>query len=133
MHEVIDATIPAGWYKALIDHSVKKPQRNGVGHYLQLRFEIIDGQYRGRKVFTRLTVASHDRHAKALGLKRLDAIRRAVGAPESSPSEQLHGVPLSIKVKVRKDTFLNMTFGAQGRTVWSRSRQVTATCLSSPR
>jgi hypothetical protein len=103
MAEVIDAAIPAGWYNARIDHSVKKPTRDGSGSYLQLRFEVLDGPYQGRKLLTRLNLVSQYAQVKELAYKQLNAIRRAVGVPDGADSQHLHGTPLAIKVKIKHD------------------------------
>ena len=48
--------IPAGKYIAVITASDMKDTRSGNGRYLQLEFEITEGEYAGRKVWTRLNV-----------------------------------------------------------------------------
>ena len=37
--------IPAGKYQAVITESEMKPTKTGNGQYLQLEFEIIEGEY----------------------------------------------------------------------------------------
>ncbi|MGD9126460.1 MAG: DUF669 domain-containing protein, partial [Planctomycetia bacterium] len=46
--------IPAGKYVAVITESEMKDTKSGVGQYLQLTFDIIDGKYKGRKLWSRL-------------------------------------------------------------------------------
>ena len=46
--------IPAGKYQAVITESEMKPTKTGNGQYLQLEFEIIEGEYKNRKVWARL-------------------------------------------------------------------------------
>ena len=48
--------IPAGKYQAVITESEMKPTRTGNGQYLQLEFEIIEGEYKNRKVWARLNL-----------------------------------------------------------------------------
>ena len=48
--------IPAGKYQAVISQSSIKATRNGSGSYLELTFEIIDGEYKGRKLWSRLNI-----------------------------------------------------------------------------
>ena len=45
--------IPAGKYQAVITESEMKPTKTGNGQYLQLEFEIIEGEYKNRKVWDR--------------------------------------------------------------------------------
>ena len=48
--------IPAGKYQAVITESEMKPTKAGNGHYLQLAFQIIEGEYRNRFVWARLNL-----------------------------------------------------------------------------
>ena len=97
-------SIPAGWYNAMIDESEMKPTRDGTGAYLETRFNVIDGQYAGRKVFMRLNIRNTNPVAQEIAYKQLSAIAHAVGILHVQDSAQLHGIPMKIKVKIRKDT-----------------------------
>lgn len=94
--------IPAGWYNAIIDESEMKPTRSNDGAYLSLRFNVIDGQFAGRKVFARLNLRNANPVAQEIAYKDLSAIAHAVGVLHVQDSQQLHGIPLKIKVSVRK-------------------------------
>lgn len=48
--------IPAGKYLAVITDSEMKPNKAGTGRYLQLAFQIIDGPYKKRFLWTRLSL-----------------------------------------------------------------------------
>jgi len=48
--------IPAGKYPAVIIESEMKTTKSGTGRYLELTFEVIDGEYHGRKVWARLNL-----------------------------------------------------------------------------
>jgi hypothetical protein len=98
--ESMDA-IPAGWYNAAIDQSEMKPTKDGVGAYLETRFNVLDGQYANRKVFTRLNLRNANPVAQEIAYKQLSSICHAVGVIQVADSQQLHGLPLKIKVKVR--------------------------------
>lgn len=101
--ESIEA-IPAGWYNAQIDQSEMKPTKDGSGAYLELRFSVLDGQYANRKVFTRLNLRNGNPVAQEIAYKQLSAICHATGVMQVQDSQQLHGRPLKIKVKVRAAT-----------------------------
>lgn len=98
--DVIEA-IPAGWYNAMIDQSEMKPTKNADGMYLELRFNILDGQYVNRKVFTRLNIQNKNAQAQEISYKQLSSICHAVGVLQVADSALLHGKPLKIRVKVR--------------------------------
>ena len=95
--------IPAGWYNAVIDESEMKPTRDGSGTYLALRFNIIDGQYAGRKVFTRLNLRNQNPVAQDIAQKQLSTICHVVNVLQIQDSSQLHALPLQIRVKVTTD------------------------------
>lgn len=98
--------LPAGWYNAMIDESEMKPTKDATPQepsaYLQLRFNIVDGPYMNRKVFARLNLQNKSPIASEIARKELSAICHAIGRLQVSDSGMLHGVPLKIKLKVRK-------------------------------
>jgi len=96
--------VPAGWYNVMIDESEMKPTKDGSGAYLQVRFNVIDGQFQGRKLFARLNLRNANPTAQEIAFKQLSAIAHAVGVLHVQDSQQLHGIPLKVKVKLRKDT-----------------------------
>ena len=98
--------IPAGKYVASITESEMKPTKNGNGHYLQLTFTVLDGQYKGRKVWARLNLDNPNSQAVQIARGELSAICRAVGVMQPRDSVELHNLPLCIKVtcKKREDT-----------------------------
>ena len=98
--------IPAGKYIAAITESEMKPTKAGTGHYLELTFDILDGQYKGRKVWARLNLDNPNAQAVQIARGELSAICRAVGVMQPQDSVELHNLPLSIKVacKKREDT-----------------------------
>lgn len=93
--------IPAGWYTAIISASEMKATRDGYGEYLSLTLQVIEGQYENRLVFARLNLKNANDKAVDIARKDLAAICRAVGVMSPQGSEQLHDIPLMIKVKVR--------------------------------
>lgn len=95
-------TVPAGWYNVAMDESELKPTKDGHGTYLQVRFNILDGQYRGRKLFARLNIRNANAQAQEIALRQLSAIGHAVGILQIADSQQLHGHALKVKVKIRK-------------------------------
>lgn len=94
--------LPPGWYNFKIDESEMKPTKDGAGSYLKLRFEVLDGQYVGRKVYTNLNLRNSNVQTVEIAQKQLSAICHAVGVLRPGKSEELHGIPLKAKLKVRK-------------------------------
>jgi hypothetical protein len=97
--------IPAGKYLAIIRDSAEKTSKQGHT-YLNLEFEVLDGQYRGRKVWVNLNLNHPDPEVVKYARAELADICKAVGVLKPADSVQLHNLPLVITVKVqaRKDT-----------------------------
>ncbi len=93
--------IPAGWYQAIISSSEMKATRDGYGEYLSLTLQVIEGNYQNRLVFAGLNLKNANDVAVDIAKKDLAAICRAVGVMSPQASEELHDIPLMIKVKVR--------------------------------
>lgn len=98
--------IPAGKYLAMITASEMKPTQAGTGSYLELVFTILEGEYKGRQLWTRLNLDNHNELAVKIARAELSAICRAVGVLTPRDSVELHNLPLVIRVacKKRKDT-----------------------------
>ena len=94
---------PAGKYIAVITDSEMKETRAGTGRYLQLEFEITDGEFAGRKLWARLNIENQNAEAVRMARADLSAICRAVNVLTPSDSIDLHNLPLVIKVHCRKD------------------------------
>ena len=94
--------IPAGKYEAVITESEMKPTKSGTGSYLQLTFEIIAGQYKGRYLWARLNLDNPNATAVQIARSDLSAICRAVGVMAPKDSVELHNLPLVISVKCKK-------------------------------
>lgn len=95
--------VPAGKYPAVIVESVMKPTKNGNGQYLELTFEIIDGDYKARKVWARLNLENQNSTAVQIARSELSAICRAIGVMQPQDSIELHNLPLIITVRCRKN------------------------------
>ncbi|RME98660.1 MAG: DUF669 domain-containing protein [Alphaproteobacteria bacterium] len=98
--------IPAGKYLCIIANSEMKPTKNGVGEYLQLELEIIDGPHKGRKIWDRLTLKHPNELTVRIARGALSSICRAVGVMAPKDSVELHNLPLLVSVgcKKREDT-----------------------------
>ena len=94
--------IPAGKYLAIITESELKPTKSGSGSYLQLTFQILEGEYKGRFLWSRLNLHNANATAVQIAQAELSAICRAVGVLTPGDSVELHNLPLVINVKCRK-------------------------------
>ncbi len=95
--------IPAGKYHAVITESEEKPTAKG-GMYIKLTVEIIEGQYKGRKVFANLNMVNANPEAVKIAKITLADICRATGVLHPRDSSELHNKPLTVKLSVRPET-----------------------------
>jgi len=94
--------IPAGKYLAVITESAFKDTRSKTGQYLQLTFQIIEGEYEGRFLWARLNLNNPNETAVKIARAELSAVCRAVGVMAPKDSTELHDLPLVISVKCKK-------------------------------
>ncbi len=94
--------IPAGKYLAIISESEFKPTKNGAGQYLQLTFQVIDGEHHNRLLWSRLNLDNANATAVKIARAELSAICRAVGVMAPKDSVELHDIPLVVTVGQRK-------------------------------
>lgn len=96
--------LPAGNYLAMITDSVVKPTKAGNGQYIELTFEIVDGQYAGRKFWDRLNVDNPNVTAREISLKTLSSLARAVGIFGALQNTvMLHDRPISVNISYKGD------------------------------
>ena len=96
--------IPAAKYAAVITNSEFKPTKNGSGNYLELTFQVIEGQYKNRLLWARLNLEHQNEMTAKISRGQLAAICQAVGIMTPKDSAELHNLPLIINVKLKKRT-----------------------------
>jgi len=94
--------LPAGKYLAVITESEMRPTKKGAGQFLNLTFEIIEGESKGRKVWARLNLKNPNPQAEQIARGQLSALCRAVGVMTPRDSVELHNLPLLVTVKLKK-------------------------------
>lgn len=93
--------IPAGNYAAMITESEIKPLKSGNGTALRLTFQVLEGEFKNRKVWANLNIQHTNATAQAIAQQQLSAICHAVNVLKISNPAALHHKPMTIKVKVR--------------------------------
>jgi hypothetical protein len=94
--------IPAGKYLAAITESEMKPNKAGTGSYLQLTFQILEGEHKNRILWSRLNLDNPNDTAVKIARGELSALCRAVGVMAPKDSCELHNLPLLIHVRCKK-------------------------------
>lgn len=95
--------IPAGKYHAVITESEEKLTQKG-GSYIKLTVEVIEGQFKGRKVFANLNLKNANPEAEKIARITLADICRATGVMHPRDTSELHNKPMLIKLSVRPET-----------------------------
>ncbi len=98
--EVFDP-IPPGKYIAIITESDVVTPSSGKGRMLSLKWEICDGEYGGRKLFSNINLENPSQQAQEIGQRQLASLRLATGKNSPRASEEFHGIPIEITVKIR--------------------------------
>lgn len=98
--------LPAGRYTVAIVESELKATKNGNGEYLKLTLEVVDGQYKGRKLFENLNLKNQNEQTVQIARSTLSAICHAVGVLKPRDSVELHNIAFVATVghEKRKDT-----------------------------
>lgn len=98
--------IPAGKYLAVITESQMKPTKSSNGSYLELTFQVIEGEFKNRMLWARLNLDNPNATAVQIARSELSSICRAIGVMTPNDSAELHNLPvvLSVKCKKRDDT-----------------------------
>lgn len=94
--------IPAGKYVAAIIASEMKPTKAGTGQFLELTFQVLEGDYKNRLLWTRLNLDNPNATAVQIARAELSAICRAVGVMAPNDSAELHDLPLVINVRCKR-------------------------------
>jgi hypothetical protein len=93
--------IPVGDYKAVITDSEVKATKAGDGQYLNMKVEIIEGEYQGRILFVILNLWNPNPKAVEIANRELATIVAAVNKPGAQDSTELHNIPMTIKVGIQ--------------------------------
>ena len=97
--------VPAGTYNVQIIAAEMKQLKNDVSQYqLELTFEIVDGEFKGRKAWVYLGLHNPDEQKRGMAHSDFSAICHAVNVIQITDGEQLCGRPLTCDFKLVKGT-----------------------------
>ena len=94
--------VPNGDYPVVITESEMKDTKSGGGQYLQLVLEVIEGPYKGRKVWDRLNLVNPNVTAVEIGQRALSQICHAINHLNLTDTVELHGKPMIAKLVVKQ-------------------------------
>lgn len=94
--------VPAGTYLAQIIESDVAPLKSGKGTGLKLTFEIIDGQYKGRRIWENLNIQHENDETQRIAQSQLSALCHAVNEIKVKDTAVLHHKPVHVRVVMRE-------------------------------
>lgn len=94
--------IPVGRYKMAIEDSDYKPGSKPSTMVLAITLAVLEGEFKGRKVFENLNLVNPSAQAQMIASEQLSAICRATGVIKPGPSTDLHGRPFEADVGIDK-------------------------------
>lgn len=95
--------LPKADYPGIAVESEMKPTKAGTGEYLQVVFEVLDGQYKGRKLWRRMNIKNPNSTAQDIGQRELAELCKACGIPRPQDSSELHNIPVMLSVDTELD------------------------------
>lgn len=93
--------LPPGKYTAQIVNSEMRLTKDGTGQYLYLEIDVLEGPYKGRRLFDRLNLVNTNSQTVEIAQRTLSAICHATGRMQVQDSEELHLSPFLAVVQVQ--------------------------------
>ncbi len=112
MNEV--TALPAGEYVATLVKSEKQFAKSGNGNaFVNCEFEVQEGDAQGRRFWTILNLWNNNTTTIEIAQRELNSIIHACGKLRIQDTEELHGIPMRVKLRVKDDP----NYGPQNRVV----------------
>ena len=93
--------LPKGDYQAKVVESAVLPTASGNGELLKLVFEVTAGDFRRRRIVERLNIVNAHATAQRIAQERLARLCAAAGLSGIADSDELHGIPVVIRVDIQ--------------------------------
>lgn len=125
--------IPAGEYEAIVTASEMKPTKDHTGEYLELTLEIQGGQFQGRRFWDRLNLKNSNAKAVEIAQRQLAQLCHATGVMQVQNKEQLHNIPVIMKITAKSDPQRGMVNEVKGYKARAAANQAQAGFQGAPR
>ena len=104
--EVEISPLPEGLYTCAITEAEEKTTKSGTGEYLSLKWQVLEGPFKGRIVFQNLNLRNNNKQAVDIAKAQLSAVCRAINTMQPKSVYELQNKPCVLKIvlKKRKDT-----------------------------
>ena len=92
--------LPNGEYLVVVLASDMKPTKSG-GQYLELELEVLDGNFKGRKLWDRINLVNTNPKTVEIAQRQLSSLCHAIGVMNVTDSAQLHNIPVIATIKYK--------------------------------
>lgn len=93
--------LPEGHYLLIIEASEMKPTKAGTGTGINMKFQVVDGEHKGRAFFKWINYKNPNETAQKIGRAELAMLCRAVLKPNPKDTMELHNIPFAAHVTVK--------------------------------
>lgn len=93
--------VPAGTYIAHIVESDLVASKTGNGQNLKLTFQILDGQFKDKKIYENLCVQHTNSETQRIAQAKLSALCHATGVIKVQDSSALHYKPVKLNIAIQ--------------------------------
>lgn len=90
--------IPAAFYNVAVTDGEIVPTKDGSGERLTLELTVLDGDFKGRKIFDGLNIKNKNPQAQEIAWQQLSAICHATGVLRLTDVQELYNKPFSAKI-----------------------------------
>lgn len=94
--------IPAGTYLAHVMESSIVPLKTGNGQALKLTLEVLDGQFKGRRIWDNLNIQHTNEDTQRWAQASLSALCHSINVLKLTDTSDLHFKPVRIKVVIKE-------------------------------
>jgi len=94
--------IPSGWHRAWVIGAEMKKNAAGNGRYLELTWQIVEGEAENRRHWERYNVENPSEVAVRIAQEQLSAVMHAINVLEFNDPGELSGVMCMIKIGIEK-------------------------------
>lgn len=95
--------LPPGDYLGEVVETTVGPTKENTGTKLDVTIKVIaPQQYKGRKIFDTFNVQNQSAEAERIGQSQLSALQHAINRLDINQTEELHGIPFCVGVKIEK-------------------------------
>ena len=99
MRDGFDPIPKAKYLMKIVESSVKDTKKK-TGKYIEFKFEVMKGDYKGRLVWKRLNIINPNPVAVEISEQELATLCRACGKNVIQDTQELHDIPVFCKVKI---------------------------------